>query len=164
MTTEKIERTWKLLFQLVEELRNFTNVISRRDPCHDITLTQARVISCIFFSASGQARIKDISTELGITPGGISQIVDKLVQTGFVVRCTDPNDRRAVCITLSEEGQRVREEIDSDFTRVLSQLMKNIPAEKSTRFLEVLETMLRELHAEKQKKEKINEKTVVVSS
>ena len=42
--------------------------------------------------------------------------------------------------------------------------MKNIPAEKSTLFLEVLETMLRELHAEKQKKEKINEKTVVVSS
>ena len=40
----------------------------------------------------------------GLTSAGASLFVDKLVQSGFLIRTDDPNDRRNVRISLSEKG------------------------------------------------------------
>ena len=40
----------------------------------------------------------------GLTSAGASLFVDKLVQSGYLIRTDDPNDRRNVRISLSEKG------------------------------------------------------------
>ena len=42
----------------------------------------------------------------GLTSAGASLFVDKLVQSGFLIRTDDPNDRRNVRISLSEKGAK----------------------------------------------------------
>ena len=116
-------------------------------------MSQLRVISCIFFNESGVMRIKDISSELGITAGGISQTVDSLVQEGLLTRCKDETDRRAVSVSLSEYGCQVRSQVNRIFAEMFSRFLRGVSAEKLAAFGEVLKTIQQNM-----KRENENEK------
>jgi len=51
--------------------------------------------------------ISDISNRMEITSAAASQLVDKLVQSGFIERTEDPQDRRAKQLRLTEKGQQL---------------------------------------------------------
>ena len=48
----------------------------------------------------------------GLTSAGASLFVDKLVNTGILKREEDPNDRRNIVISVTEQGQQFLREID----------------------------------------------------
>ncbi|MCV7419341.1 winged helix-turn-helix transcriptional regulator [Mycobacterium yunnanensis] len=58
----------------------------------------ARVPSC---------RVFDIATELSITVGGTSKLVDRLVAAGHCARVANPDDRRSSVIELTPTGRRL---------------------------------------------------------
>jgi MarR family transcriptional regulator, organic hydroperoxide resistance regulator len=58
----------------------------------------ARVANC---------RVHDIVAELGITPGGVSKLVDRIEASGYCRRLPNPNDRRSSIVELTPEGERV---------------------------------------------------------
>ena len=144
---------WKLLFETTETIKNFYSRKYVKKPKKDLTMSQLRVISCIFFNESGVMRIKDISSELGITAGGISQTVDSLVQEGLLTRCKDETDRRAVSVSLSEYGCQVRSQVNRIFAEMFSRFLRGVSAEKLAAFGEVLKTIQQNL-----KRENENEK------
>ena len=51
----------------------------------------------------------------GLTSAGASLFVDKLVQSGYLLRTDDPNDRRNVRISLSEKGAKFISEVVDRF-------------------------------------------------
>jgi DNA-binding MarR family transcriptional regulator len=53
----------------------------------------------------GQCPVSGIGDELGITPAAASQLVDRLVQQGFLERSEDPDDRRIKQVSLSTAGR-----------------------------------------------------------
>ena len=146
-----ISRIWKLLFQTTEVLRNMHARTVANTPLPEVTISQMRVMSCIFFSSTGSAKIKDIAAELGITSGGVSQIVDNLVKYGLVERRIDETDRRAVSISLSPEGQRCRVEVSGTFTQIAGRMLESVSPNKLSTLVEVLETMLKVAEKEKEK-------------
>ncbi len=50
--------------------------------------------------------IKEISKILGISSSAATQLVDGLVENKYVERKEDPDDRRALHITITTEGQK----------------------------------------------------------
>lgn len=50
--------------------------------------------------------IKDIAETMEMSSSGATQLVDGLVQGGFVTRKEDPNDRRLVQLELSPKGKK----------------------------------------------------------
>jgi len=52
-------------------------------------------------------RVYDIATELGITPGGVSKLVDRIEASGYCRRLPNPSDRRSSLVELTPEGERV---------------------------------------------------------
>jgi len=48
----------------------------------------------------GKATAGILAAETGITGGAVTKMVDRLEKAGFILRETDPNDRRKVYITL----------------------------------------------------------------
>jgi DNA-binding MarR family transcriptional regulator len=69
-----------------------------------ITLAQFQALSAVRKNA-GSARVQDISTELMITVGATSKLVDRLERDGLAVRSANPDDRRSSVINLSAKGQ-----------------------------------------------------------
>ena len=52
-------------------------------------------------------RVYDIAAELGITPGGVSKLVDRIEASGYCRRLPNPSDRRSSLVELTPEGERV---------------------------------------------------------
>jgi len=53
----------------------------------------------------GACGMSEVSERFEITPAAASQLVDKLVQNGFIQREEDPNDRRAKLLNLTDKGR-----------------------------------------------------------
>ena len=132
---------WKKLFQTTEKIRNYQSRAISKGKAPDITMTQVQIIGCVLFSPEQSVRVRDISEELGITPGGISQQVENLVKMGLLERKTDEKDRRAVCITLSEKGKEINQWLDGFLSGLFQKLLSEVPEEKRKIFVEVLDVM-----------------------
>jgi DNA-binding MarR family transcriptional regulator len=66
------------------------------------------VAQCYTLDAIGSQRqltLNEVAEALYITPSTASRAVDDLVRKGLVERCQDPADRRAVCLSLTPQGQ-----------------------------------------------------------
>ena len=56
----------------------------------------------------------------GLTSAGASLFVDKLVQSGYLLRTDDPNDRRNVRISLSDKGAKFISEVVDRFNAFIT--------------------------------------------
>jgi DNA-binding MarR family transcriptional regulator len=54
-----------------------------------------------------RCRVYDIATELGITTGGTSKLVDRIEANGYCRRRPNPDDRRSSLLELTEDGRRL---------------------------------------------------------
>lgn len=143
------EEIWKMLLKTMETIRNFHDRNTPHNLRPKATISHIKVMSCVFLSPSGKIKLKDIADELGITPGGASQIVDNLVKKGMLKRCHSKDDRRVTDITLSKKGAMMRSQLDSAFGTLIAKLLRSVPHTKQLIFYEVLEAMTLELNKEK---------------
>jgi predicted transcriptional regulator len=60
-------------------------------------------------ASQGACGMSEVSERFEITPAAASQLVDKLVQSGLIVREEDPSDRRAKLLDLTEKGELVQQ-------------------------------------------------------
>jgi DNA-binding MarR family transcriptional regulator len=58
----------------------------------------------------GSCGVTEIGEHLGVTSAAASQMLDRLVQQGFVLRTEDPEDRRVKQIALTPQGQKILSE------------------------------------------------------
>lgn len=61
-------------------------------------------IRALFYIHESPRGITNIGDHLGITKAAASQMIDKMVEQGFITRAEDPQDRRSKHITLTEKG------------------------------------------------------------
>lgn len=76
----------------------------------------------------GSCGVTEIGDHLGVTSGAASQMIDRLVEQGLVLRTEDSADRRVKRIELSAQGERVlaegihaRQSWIADLAKVLSE-------------------------------------------
>ena len=58
-------------------------------------------------------RLSDLAEALHIAPRSATEVADALQARGLVERTPDPADRRAVVLRTTDEGRRVRAEVDA---------------------------------------------------
>lgn len=116
-----------------------------------ITVAQIKMLVCIMRHEPDGVMLKDVASELGLTPSSVSQMVEHLVQMELLERCASETDRRAVCIKLSRKGKSIRTFHEAFFNKVINDFMKTVPEEKQKTFAEVMQKMHDYLEHEKQK-------------
>jgi DNA-binding MarR family transcriptional regulator len=72
-----------------------------------LSMSQIGALSHIHMSCGG---VSDIGENMGISNAAASQMLDRLVQQGLVLRSEDPIDRRAKRLVLTEKGIQVLQE------------------------------------------------------
>jgi MarR family transcriptional regulator for hemolysin len=58
----------------------------------------------------GHSGVTDLGEHLGVSSPAASQMLDRLVEQGLILRTEDPGDRRAKQIVLTDKGLRVLQE------------------------------------------------------
>ena len=99
----------------------------------------------------GVCGVSDISERFDISNAAASQLVDKLVQSGFIKREEDPQDRRAKLLNLTDKGKELIQQGIEERYHWVDQLSERLTAEERVQVSEALNTMTRaaqELEAE----------------
>ncbi|PWA07070.1 MarR family transcriptional regulator [Pueribacillus theae] len=77
---------------------------------HGVTIPQVKVIGDVF--AHKTVSIKQLSQNLKMTQSTVSDIVERLISKGFLVKTPNANDKRIVDISLSAElAEEINESI-----------------------------------------------------
>jgi DNA-binding MarR family transcriptional regulator len=91
----------------------------------------------------GACGMSEVSERFEITPAAASQLVDKLVQGGFIVREEDPTDRRAKLLNLTEKGGELIQQGHVERYRWVDELGKKLTTEERAQVSEALDLMTR---------------------
>jgi DNA-binding MarR family transcriptional regulator len=89
----------------------------------------------------GACGMSGISERFEITPAAASQMVDKLVQSGYVVREEDPTDRRAKTLNLTAKGRQLIDAGNEERYRWVEDLAGKLNAQERARIVEALDVM-----------------------
>jgi DNA-binding MarR family transcriptional regulator len=76
-------------------------------------LTMPQVKALVFLYDTGEQSISELAAKLSVTLPSVSELVDRLIDRGLVVRETDSADRRRVLVSLTEPaiayGRRIHD-------------------------------------------------------
>lgn len=108
--------------------------------CCGITLTQCHLLTEIGWA--GAASLNTLSERLGVDKSTMSRNIDILVTSNLVSRTTDPGNRRAVTITLTDEGTKLFTQVEASMTQFYETFYNALPADKRSQVLESLELLL----------------------
>jgi MarR family transcriptional regulator, organic hydroperoxide resistance regulator len=91
-------------------------------------------------------RVYDIATELKITPGGASKLVDRIEASGYCRRLPNPDDRRSSLLELTPEGRRMLAAAGVVFDEELDRWLGATLPERALRQFAATLTQLRAAH------------------
>ena len=75
---------------------------------HGLSMSQINALFHIHHH--GGSGVTDLGEHLGISNAAVSQLLERLVQQGLILRYEDPADRRAKKLTLTEKGAQTLQE------------------------------------------------------
>ena len=78
-------------------------------------------------------RVYDIASELGVTTGGASKLVDRIEAGGYCRRLPNPADRRSSLLELTPEGRRLLAEAGAAFDEELQRWLGAAVPERTLR-------------------------------
>jgi len=100
--TEFADRVGELMPEISREfLRNQTVEFYKVK----ITLPQCVILDTL--DKSGESNMSDLARNMNVTTAAMTGIADRLVRDGYVMRASDPDDRRVVKIKLTAKGNKV---------------------------------------------------------
>jgi DNA-binding MarR family transcriptional regulator len=86
----------------------------------------------------GACGMSAISERFDVSAAAASQLVDKLVQAGYIERTEDPHDRRAKLLKLSKNGVRLVDSGIQERYRWMDELASKLSAAEQTKISEAL--------------------------
>jgi DNA-binding MarR family transcriptional regulator len=98
---------------------------------HGLPLSHFEPMSVI--ARRPECRVYDIATELGITTGGTSKLVDRIETSGYCRRLANPADRRSSLLELTPEGERILAAAGCSFDEELRRWLGTAVPERTLR-------------------------------
>lgn len=103
--SDELDQYEQLMERLVGAYRSRMTKI-----CKDKELTPPQFWAMHTIGELKRVKMSPLADLLGLSMGAASTLIDRLVGRGMVERSPDPDDRRAVFVTLTAKGQQVLDE------------------------------------------------------
>ena len=131
----------------LEDIRHFREIIRRLQrnlswqsksdaACCGITVAQCHVLMEI--GKLNKISIVDLASILGLDKSTLSRTIDGMVETGLVERAPNPEDRRYLKLTLTDQGKNLFDSINCTFDQYYQDVFAAIPPDKHQQVTESL--------------------------
>ena len=111
-------------------------------PGQKITFSRIRVLTYLAQAQGEKVSIRDLAEELGVTSGGVSQMVDSLVKSDMVCRTASKDARRVVYLSISDSAKKSLEVLSKYLHDRVAKAMTNIPDQDREIMARSLRTLL----------------------
>jgi DNA-binding MarR family transcriptional regulator len=150
---------------VVDQCSALLPVLSRALHCaihelsQELAVTPAQVKVLLQLSRTEQMSVGEIADALYVSMPAASEIVDRLVDMGHVLRAPDPADRRRVIVSATAESQRAIDRLgELRRSQVQRALLRLTPAERSV-MPRALEALIAELGSNDELRPALNRRT-----
>ena len=133
MKTTCEESFWRLIGLTGQSMRSYAD---QRLKSYDLTVEQLQVLKQVDLDR-GQPQNK-LSQLTGKSPANMTRILDRLEKKNRIVRKMNPEDRRSSLVFLTEDGEKLKDEVMKLFEGLRSELVEGIDIEKQLIAIEVL--------------------------
>ncbi|MGQ9366344.1 MarR family winged helix-turn-helix transcriptional regulator [Azospirillum sp. ST 5-10] len=117
--------------------QSFQNAVSP----HDITPGQFGVL--IMIRENEGLSQSDLGSAVGIDRSTMVAVIDRLESRGLVIRAPSPNDRRSYALRLSDQGERLLDELIPRVQAHDDAMVKDLSAEEKAQFIDALQRVAR---------------------
>ncbi|MFI6288107.1 MarR family winged helix-turn-helix transcriptional regulator [Streptomyces sp. NPDC051018] len=113
--------TWRNLVLADETVRRALNGrLSEEASC---SLLEHDLLAWVAAAPERGLRMQELADRLGVTPGGLTRIVDRLVSRGWIERDRPSSNRREVYAVLTYDGRRAMTRARAVYLRVLRETL-----------------------------------------
>jgi len=127
--------------KLMESFLQFKKLHWNRSPVAGFKPSEIMVLFCIKKRVKPDEpgiKVSELSSHLKVTSPTITQLVNSLEESGLVERTMDKEDRRAVRVRLTDDGENVIKKAWQAFSASFSGLVDYLGEEKSNELAELL--------------------------
>ena len=138
-----------LLRELIRILVRDLGILEKSDAsCSGISLAQCHAI--VEIGRKEKISLVDLSGLLGLDKSTMSRTINNLVESDFVLRESDKENRRYVIIQLTEKGKSVFKDIEDSMETYYRDIFNAIPENKRYQVLESLELLKEAVESSRQ--------------
>jgi DNA-binding MarR family transcriptional regulator len=94
-------------------------------------LSWFEVLSAVKRSPTGRPRMSELADWLTLSRGGITKLVDRLQEAGYLERVSCAEDRRALQAELTPAGERMLEEMSGVYEAELERHLRRLTSEEA---------------------------------
>jgi DNA-binding MarR family transcriptional regulator len=125
---------------VTKDLMKKFHIINREQRyCHKVTLSQGYAINKL--AQREKMTMSELSHDLGVSPSTMTRIVDVLVREHIIKRTESCNDRRQVCVELTDKGHHLHQKLEHSSSEYLALFLKALPSEKTADVIRALQLL-----------------------
>jgi DNA-binding MarR family transcriptional regulator len=102
------------------------------EPWRKLDVPLAQLKSLFLIHIRGSINVRHLADDLGVTPGNVTSIVDRLVGQGLVKRREIPEDRRMVLLELTDKGRETITDIHETGIGHMKRILERMSPEDIT--------------------------------
>ncbi len=133
---EKIERIAQLYPVIMRVMGRIRSIVHEG---MDLTYNQYKMLLTIY--DKGSCPLNLLARELQIAMSSASEMVDRLVNLGFVYRAVDEENRRQVVIFTTEKGEELIRELRRGIVANYRTLLDKLPEQDQERLVKAFEAL-----------------------
>jgi len=113
--------------------------------CCDVSITQCHML--MELDKEDNITLNELASRLNLDKSTVSRTVDALVKKNLINRSIPEKNRRTILITLTVQGQKTCERINSGNDQYYSKVLGLIPREVQVDFLEGFQVLVQAMSA-----------------
>lgn len=130
---------WESLFRAQHEV---LAEISGDFVVGELTQAEYDVLLTVTRAPEMSARLRDVTANMLISQPSVSRLVDRMVASGLVTKCSDPDDGRGAIVTATPHGAALFRKVAAAHGRSIAERMSSL-SDDELRQLRSLTTKLR---------------------
>lgn len=120
---------------------NIQKRLGRALSVHGIGVTEYLVLNQLYVAPTQTMRRSDLAEEVGLSPSGITRLINPMEKIGLVKKEESPRDARVSLVRLSAAGKQVYEDAQVSFEQASVALFEPLDDKQIDAFIELLSTV-----------------------
>lgn len=106
-------------------------------------ITPAEFKCLRLFKSSKAIPIKEISSNMDITPGRITHILTSLEEKGYITRNADKNDRRNIIVNLTKKADPFIKKLDESHLKLHQDIVKGLNSDQREPIINAMRELIK---------------------
>lgn len=138
----------RLGFLLIDSARWLRVAFERRIAEAGLGITAGEARTILNLHSLNDCRQMDLAQRMGVEPMTVCAFLDRLQTLGLIERQTDPADRRAKRVTLTEQSQPLIAALEEELNSLLARATKGLDEAEKQQLKQALQIMTINLQTE----------------